>query len=107
MRLKQSTKNEENNEVTMAVMNEDVDNTIFDENNKKEDFIKRIQKVYDECDGNESYDNVVEFYDEDGVVLMLAEDVDENTIRFTFTDDGTIFDYIKNSNPKLDIKENE
>ena len=68
----------------------------------EKDFIERIKKVYDTCDGNESYDNVVEFYDEDGVVLMTAEDLDENTIRFTFTDDEQIYDYIKTTNKNLD-----
>ena len=77
-------------------------NISFEYKSVLKDFIERIKKVYDTCDGNESYDNVVEFYDEDGVVLMTAEDLDENTIRFTFTDDEQIYDYIKTTNKNLD-----
>lgn len=59
----------------------------------EKDFIEKINKVYDKCEGNESYGNVTEFYDEDGVVLMTAEDKDDKTIIFTFTDDESIYEY--------------
>lgn len=57
------------------------------------EFIKKINNVYRQCDGYETYAQTTEFYDEDGVVLMTATQIDEHKIEFTFTEDGEIFEY--------------
>ena len=71
-------------------------------------FLEKIKKVYDQCVGNESYGGATEFYDEDGVVLMVIEDINQDTVRFTFTDEDTdnVFDYKINTN-NLNDKDNE
>ena len=57
------------------------------------EFIKKVNEVYKECIGYESYAETTEFYDEDGVVLMTATQISANKIEFAFSDDGETFEY--------------
>ena len=62
------------------------------------EFIKKINAVYEECVDTETYSNITEFSDEDGVVLMTVEELDgenQGKLLFTFTDDGETFIYKK------------
>lgn len=57
------------------------------------EFIERINEVYDKCTGFETYGNTTEFFDEDGVVLMTAEKEENKKIIFTFTEDSQSYEY--------------
>lgn len=65
------------------------------DNKKSEhEFIQHINSVYDKCDGYETYGNTVEFFDEDGIVLMLATSTeDSNGINFKFSEDSENFNF--------------
>lgn len=59
------------------------------------EFITKINEVYDKCNGSEQYGDTTEFYDEDGVVLMtVTEDLSTNKLTFSFSDNNEnyIFD---------------
>lgn len=56
-------------------------------------FIEKINRVYDQCSGYETYGSTTEFYDEDGVVLMTATEDEGNKIIFTFTEDSESYAY--------------
>lgn len=55
------------------------------------DFIEKISQVNKNCIGNETAGNFVEFYDEDGVILMSCEK-ENNKLIFTFQD-GSVYEY--------------
>ena len=71
---------------------ETIDHLTQDENN----FLDKIKHTYENVVGYESYGDTIEFYDEDGVVLMLAHNLADNKIMFTFTDDNSDFEYSLN-----------
>lgn len=57
-------------------------------NKKKEnenEFINKINKVYDECISYETYGSVTEFYDEDGIVLMTISEEENGKLLFSFS----------------------
>lgn len=56
------------------------------------DFINKINEIYNKCSGHETYGSTTEFYDEDGVVLMTATEEDGKII-FAFTEDSECFEY--------------
>lgn len=51
----------------------------------EQEFIKKINEVYEKCTSYETYGNITEFYDEDGITIMTATE-DENKIIFQFGD---------------------
>lgn len=56
-----------------------------------QDFLSMVKKVYENNVGYETYGDVTEFYDEDGVVLMTMQEVPGGKMRFAF-DNGEVFD---------------
>lgn len=75
-----------------------VNNNNNDNGNKiEDDFLEKVKKVYENCVSKETYANITEFYDEDGVVLMTVEEPDNqpNKLIFSFSEDDK-FDYIYN-----------
>ena len=56
-----------------------------------QDFLSMVKKVYENNVGYETYGDVTEFYDEDGVVLMTMQEVHGGKMRFAF-DNGEVFD---------------
>lgn len=67
---------------------------------EQEYFISKIKRVYDNVSNVGIYGNIQEFYDEDGVTLMVAEtkeqeSFEENCVvtEFTFTDTNETFTY--------------
>ena len=62
-------------------------------NNIENEFIKKINDVYDKCYGSETFGNVTEFYDEDGVVLMTStEEGEKITFKFSEGNDEENFE---------------
>lgn len=57
------------------------------------EFLEKINSVIKNIVGKESYGGFTEFYDEDGVVLMRAEESDDGLINFSFSGDTEIFSY--------------
>ena len=52
----------------------------------KKDFLERVKLIQDEVVGSETYGDTIEFYDEDGVVLMVStikEDDEETGLQVT------------------------
>lgn len=43
-------------------------------------FMSKIESIFHQCVGHETYGDVTEFYDEDGVVLMTAREEGENML---------------------------
>ena len=67
---------------------------VRDDSSSEHAFIQHINTVYDKCTGNETYGNTVEFFDEDGVVLMTAvPSEDDNGINFRFAEDSENFNF--------------
>lgn len=54
----------------------------------KEELLSKLNETFKKVAGTESYGNVTEMYDEDGVVIATAEDM-EDEVEFKFMDDPT------------------
>lgn len=54
-------------------------------------FLELAMEVYEKNAGHETYGDMVEFYDEDGAVLMTAQEIPGGKVRFTFYS-GEVFD---------------
>lgn len=63
----------------------------------QDEFLVKINEVYDKCVSRDTYANVTEFYDEDGVVLMTVEEPDgkPGKLIFSFSENGESFEYDK------------
>lgn len=77
---------------------ESIDNLTQDQNN----FLSQINNIYENTVGYESYGDTIEFYDEDGVVLMTCTNISDGKILFTFTENNDNYEYELN-----DVKEFE
>ena len=60
------------------------------------DFIEKINNVYEKCVGTSSYGSTTEFYDEDGVILMCATQNSNGKILFNFGEDDD-FEFQENT----------
>lgn len=57
------------------------------------DFINKINKVYEQCVGYETFGDTIEFFDESGCILMSITENGPDKIQFMFADD--LYDYTK------------
>lgn len=59
------------------------------------EFIEKINSVYKNCTGYEKFGQTTEFYDEDGAIVMTAEEEQDGQISFKFPDSDSFFGYEK------------
>ena len=62
------------------------------------DFIEKINNVYEKCIGTSSYGSTTEFYDEDGIILMCATQDSNGKILFNFGEED---DYVFQKNAEI------
>lgn len=63
---------------------------------ENKEFFDKLTKVYEECIGTETFGSRTEFYDEDGILIMSAEELVDKTV-FSF---GIDDEYIM---PRVDL----
>lgn len=56
-------------------------------------FLDLVKNVYEKITGHESYGEITEYYDEDGVVLMTTREEDGH-VNFQFTEGEEQFEYV-------------